>query len=166
MDSRDLAKKMRAASIDLMGAETLEAKQFAFDMALRIVIPAKNQPDRTSFRRISNWLVDCCNRGQFQEDIIFRRVLDFALEASGLGSRKQAAVELSVNMPRFRSRDECFIHLEKLDIDDLLLLSVYFETNASKLEDSIIGWQKYNKCNMREMAEKVVPRKKKKKRKV
>jgi len=96
MDSRELANQMRACGIDLTGAETLEAKQFAFDRALRIVIPAKNQSDRTSFRRISNWLVDCCSLGRFQEDIIFRRVLDFALEASGPGSRNPAAVFTSI----------------------------------------------------------------------
>lgn len=83
---------MQEQGISLTEADTLEDKQFAFGRALAIVIPPKDQSDRTSFRRISNWLVAGCRDGRFDEHIIFRQVIDFALEASGPESRNPAAV--------------------------------------------------------------------------
>lgn len=92
MDSITLRDRMCQQGISLTEAATLEDKQFAFDRTLVIIIPPKNQSDRTSFRRISNWLVQGCRDGQFDEHIIFRRVTDFALEASCPESRNPAAV--------------------------------------------------------------------------
>lgn len=92
MDQRTLSEKMRSAKIDLVGAVTLQEKQLAFDRTLAIIIQPKNQSDRTSFRRISHWLVEKCRAGVFNEAVIFRRVIDFALEASGPASRNPAAV--------------------------------------------------------------------------
>ncbi len=96
MDQRTLSEKMRIAGIDLAGAATLQEKQFAFDKALKILIRPRNQSDRTSFRKISRWLVESCQVGRFDENIIFRRVIDFALEASGPESRNPAAVFTSI----------------------------------------------------------------------
>ena len=87
---------MRAQGINLAGAATLEEKQMAFDRTLRILIYPKNQSDRTSFRRISRRLLEGCLRGDFEQDVIFRRVIDFALEASGPQSRNPAAVFTSI----------------------------------------------------------------------
>jgi len=87
---------MREQGINLTEAVSLEDKQFAFDRTLKIIIPPKNQSDRTSFRRISSWLVQGCLDGRFDENIIFRRVIDFALEASCPQSRNPAAVFTSI----------------------------------------------------------------------
>ena len=74
-----------------MDTTSLRKEQLAFDMALREVIFPKNQSDRTSFRNISNWLVERCQAGVYDEGI-FRRVLDYAVEAAGPSSRNPAAV--------------------------------------------------------------------------
>ncbi len=87
---------MRIAGIDLAGAVSLQEKQFAFDRALAILIRPRNQSDRTSFRKISRWLVENCQAEIFDENVIFRRVIDFALEASGPESRNPAAVFTSI----------------------------------------------------------------------
>lgn len=92
MDQIQLTKLMRANGIDLLDADTLDAKRIAFGRALRLVIKPRNQSDRTSFRKIERWLVENCESGVFDYENIFRRVLDFALEASGPESRNPAAV--------------------------------------------------------------------------
>jgi hypothetical protein len=74
-----------------MDTTSLRKEQLAFDMALREVIVPKNQSDRTSFRNISNWLVERCQAGIYDEGI-FRRVLGYAVEAAGPSSRNPAAV--------------------------------------------------------------------------
>jgi len=92
MDQIQLAKLMRENDIDLLNADSIEAIRIAFGRALRLVIKPRNQSDRTSFRKIEKWLVKGCKSGRFDENSIFRRVLDFALEASGPESRNPAAV--------------------------------------------------------------------------
>ena len=74
-----------------MDTTSLRKEQLAFDMALRKVIVPKNQSDRTSFRNLSNWLVERCQAGIYDEGI-FRRVLGYAVEAAGPSSRNPAAV--------------------------------------------------------------------------
>ena len=92
MNTITLRRQMQKAGIDLVQAGSLSEKSLAFERALRIVIPPRDQSDRTSFRRLTNWLYDGCASGVFDEHVIFRRVLDFALEASGPSSRNPAAV--------------------------------------------------------------------------
>jgi len=96
MDEVTLKRKMRENSLDLNTADTIEAKALVFERALKIVIKPRNQSDRTCFRDLTNWLSAECNRGAFDSDTIFRRILDFALEASGPGSRNPAAVFMSI----------------------------------------------------------------------
>jgi hypothetical protein len=96
MNSITLRKEMEKSGINLANADCLEEKQLAFERALKIVIPPKDQSDRTSFRNISNWLAQGCLSNKFNEYIIFRRVLDFALEASSPSSRNPAAVFTSI----------------------------------------------------------------------
>ena len=96
MDECTLKFKMRERGIDLVTAETIEEKALLFDRALRMVIPPKDISDNVTFRNISNWLVKECKRSRFDEHSIFRRVLDFALEASGPKSRIPAAVFMSI----------------------------------------------------------------------
>ena len=92
MDEITLKKTMKQMGLDIVSDQSLESRALAFERALKIAIPPRDQSDRTSFRRITNWLKDGCNSGGFDEHVIFRRVLDFALEASGPGSRNPAAV--------------------------------------------------------------------------
>lgn len=96
MDSITLHRELTKRGINLTGADSLEEKQLTFERALQIVIPPRDQSDRTSFRKISNWLVGRCLSNKFNEHIVFRRVLDFALEASGPRSRNPAAVFTSI----------------------------------------------------------------------
>jgi len=92
MNSITLRKEMEKRGINLATADCLEERQLAFDRALQIVVPPRDQSDRTSFRNISKWLAEGCRSDKFNEHVIFRRVLDFALEASGPSSRNPAAV--------------------------------------------------------------------------
>lgn len=96
MDEITFIKRMREKDLDLTVAETIEEKSLMFQRALKIIIPPRNQSDRTCFRAVNKWLVAQCEAGEFDADIIFRRILDFALEASGPGSRNPAAVFMSI----------------------------------------------------------------------
>lgn len=96
MDEINLRSKMKKQGLDLNAAETIEEKALVFERALKIVIKPRNQSDRTCFRDLTSWLSAQCNSGQLDGDTVFRRVLDFALEASGPGSRNPAAVFMSI----------------------------------------------------------------------
>lgn len=96
MDECTLKRKMRESGIDLVGAETLDEKSLQFARALKIVIPPKDVSDRVTFHRVTSWLTRNCKLHRFDEDTIFRRVLDFAVEASGPKSRNPAAVFISI----------------------------------------------------------------------
>ena len=87
---------MKAEGIDLLSATSLNERTLEFERALRLVIPPKDVSDRTTFRNISNWLRNQCQLDVFDEHTIFRRVLDFALEASGPTSRNPAAVFITI----------------------------------------------------------------------
>ncbi len=92
MNDLQLKRELLVHGIDLVAAETIDEKAIQFQRALRIVIVPKYVSDMTSFRNITKWLVDNCRSERFDKDTIFRRVLDFALEASGPKSRSPAAV--------------------------------------------------------------------------
>ncbi len=96
MNSITLRKEMEKRGLNLIDASCLEERQLVFERALQIIIPPKDQSDRASFRNISNWLAEGCLSNKFNEHVIFRRVLDFALEASGPSSRNPAAVFTSI----------------------------------------------------------------------
>jgi hypothetical protein len=96
MNEIDLKHRMREQGLDLNKAETLDEKVLVFERTLKIVISPRNQSDRTGFRNLTNWLRDSCKAKIFDMDCIFRRVLDFALEASGPGSKNPAAVFMSI----------------------------------------------------------------------
>lgn len=96
MNESTLKQRMRAEGMDLFGAETLGEKALIFGHALKMVIPPKDVSDRTTFRNITRWLTDQCRSGAFDEHIIFRLVLDFAIEASGPKSRNPAAVFITI----------------------------------------------------------------------
>jgi hypothetical protein len=96
MNEIELVHQMRSAGLDLNMAETVEEKALVFERALKIVIKPKSLSDKTGFRNLTSWLMAGCNAKRFDKDSIFRRVMDFALEASGPGSRNPAAVFMSI----------------------------------------------------------------------
>ncbi len=96
MDEIKLRKILLERGIDIVNAETIEQKSLEFERALRIIIRPRNVSDRTSFRNITQWLTKKCKDGKFNENAIFRRVIDFALEASGPKSRNPAAVFIAI----------------------------------------------------------------------
>jgi hypothetical protein len=96
MNERDLIGKMNEQGLDLNKAETLDEKVLVFERTLKIVIQPRNQSDRTGFRNVTNWLRDECKLNRLDSGSIFRRVLDFAIEASGPGSKNPAAVFMSI----------------------------------------------------------------------
>jgi len=96
MTEIDLVRKMKEAGLDLNAAETIEEKALVFERALRLVIRPKDYSDGTCFRNVTRWLKTESEAGRLDANIIFRRVLDFALEASGPGSKNPAAVFMSI----------------------------------------------------------------------
>lgn len=65
--------------------------QMYFNEVLRQIIRPRDQSDRTSFRKISNWLVRGINEGKFSSEI-FDVVLGYAREANKPECRNPAAV--------------------------------------------------------------------------
>ena len=96
MDTITLRQRLQAAGIDLAEPNSLEQRAFNFERALKIVLPPRDISDRTSFRRMTDWLATKCRAGEFDERIIFQRVIDFALEASWPKSRNPHAVFTSI----------------------------------------------------------------------
>jgi len=96
MNEIDLINRMREAGLNLNEAHTIEEKALIFERTLKMVIKPVGQSDRTCFHNVTRWLKVECADGRFDINVIFRRVLDFALEASGPGSKKPAAVFVSI----------------------------------------------------------------------
>jgi hypothetical protein len=96
MNEIELVRKMKDAGLDLNAAETVEEKALVFERALKLVIRPKDFSDGTCFRNVTRWLKTEAEAGRVSANIIFRRVLDFALEASGPGSKNPAAVFMSI----------------------------------------------------------------------
>lgn len=71
----------------------VRSRSLMFNEALVNIIKPRSQSDRTCFRNVTNWLVEGCARGRFNEQI-FERVLDYAREA--LSGRKPAAVFMAL----------------------------------------------------------------------
>ncbi len=74
---------------------SLPQMRLYFDDQLRKIIRPRNQSDRTSFRRIGNWLVRGISDKKFGSEI-FEIVLGYAVEAAGPESRNPAAVFMSI----------------------------------------------------------------------
>ncbi|MCP4610503.1 MAG: hypothetical protein GY845_17480 [Planctomycetes bacterium] len=96
MDEVHLAKLMRSNGLDLNEAESLEEKCLIMERVLKYVLKPRNISDRTSIRNLIGWLKTKCEDGTFNDKAIFRRVIDFALEASGPKSKNQMAVFMSI----------------------------------------------------------------------
>jgi len=92
MNDLQLKREMNIHGIDLLSADTIEEKALQFQRALKIVLVPRDVSDKTSHRNVTNWLIKNCQSGRFDPNIIFRRVLDFALESSGPTSRCPGAV--------------------------------------------------------------------------
>jgi uncharacterized protein YdaU (DUF1376 family) len=74
-----------------------------FNEALVNIIQPRTQSDRTCFHNVTNWLVEGCARGRFNE-AIFARVLDYAKEARrGL---RPAAVFMALLKKELRYKQE------------------------------------------------------------
>ncbi len=73
----------------------LKHQAFEFIEALREIIRPRNQSDRTTFRRLSEFLTDGIKSGKYTE-AIFGLVLEFAKEAAGPTSRNPAAVFVTI----------------------------------------------------------------------
>jgi len=76
----------------MTNSNTLRKNQITvYDNLCRIIHP-RNQSDRTSFRRITKWIIKKCEDGTYTEEEISARVFDFAKEANNPKSRNPAAV--------------------------------------------------------------------------
>jgi hypothetical protein len=75
---------------------TLNQRTAHLEKALRIVLPPKDQSDRTCFRKVAAWLGEKCSAELFNPDEVLPRVIDFALEASSPGANNSHAVFMSI----------------------------------------------------------------------
>lgn len=75
--------------------KTIEQQVLMFHEKLITIIPPRDQSDRTSFNRISNWLLRRIQDKVFQPEVL-EKVLRYAQEASGPDSRNPAAVFMSI----------------------------------------------------------------------
>ena len=73
----------------------LRIKAVEFVEELRTIIRPQNQSDRTTFRRLAEFLAAGVETGRFNERI-WGLVLEFAKEAAGPKSRNPAAVFVSI----------------------------------------------------------------------
>lgn len=73
----------------------LKSKALKFVEELRTIIKPRSQSDRTTFRRLAEFLSEGIESGKFGESI-FSLVLEFAKEAAGPKSRNPAAVFVSI----------------------------------------------------------------------
>lgn len=96
MDEIQFIKKLKERGIDLNRNCSLAERALDFDRALKMIIKPKDVSDTITFRNLNKFLVDSCKTLKFEEHSIFRRVLDFALEASGPKSRNPAAVFMAI----------------------------------------------------------------------
>ena len=96
MNEQTLMGLMKKRGINLVGDMSLEERALAWQRAVRIVIEPKDVSDQTCIRNISRWLIEKVNANVFNEHEIFRRVLDFAIEASGPNSKNQYAVFMHI----------------------------------------------------------------------
>ena len=73
-----------------------------FNDALANIIPPRTRSDRTCFRNVTNWLVEGCAAGRFNDEI-FGRVLDLAKEARG--GRRPPAVFMALMKKELRYKN-------------------------------------------------------------
>ncbi len=74
-----------------------------FNEALANIIPPRTRSDRTCFRNVTNWLVEGCAAGRFNNEI-FGRVLDLAKEARC--GRRPPAVFMALMKKELRYKNE------------------------------------------------------------
>jgi len=96
MNELELAGRMRQAGLNLTAAKNNAERGMILEKAIRMIIPPRSVSDSTGFRRVCDWVVAGAEAGVLDEYTIFRRVLDFALEASSPMSRNPAAVFMSI----------------------------------------------------------------------
>jgi len=82
---------LSASSSDSLRTEQL--KSLHFNDALSRIIPPASRSDRTCFRNVTNWLVEGCATGKFNDEI-FERVLGYAKQARQ--GKKPAAVFMAI----------------------------------------------------------------------
>jgi hypothetical protein len=96
MDEIHLAKMMRSNGLDLNEAESLDEKCLIMERTLKYVLKPRDISDRNTIRNLIAWLKTKCEDNTFNDKAIFRRVIDYALEASGPKSKKPMAVFMSI----------------------------------------------------------------------
>ncbi|MHC4258879.1 MAG: DUF1376 domain-containing protein [Planctomycetota bacterium] len=77
----------------LSSSSSVRVQGLNFYEALTALIMPRTQSDRTCFRNVTNWLIEGCATGRFDERI-FERVLDYAKEATT--GRNPAAVFMTL----------------------------------------------------------------------
>jgi len=73
-----------------------------FNEVLANITPPRTRSDRTCFRNVTNWLVEGCAAGRFNDEI-FGRVLDLAKEARG--GRRPPAVFMALMKKELRYKN-------------------------------------------------------------
>jgi uncharacterized protein YdaU (DUF1376 family) len=95
--SNEIEKESKASSNTNSAEQSLSSsssvRALNFNTALGRILRPRSQSDRTCFANVTNWLVEGCATGRFDERI-FERVLDYAREAKN--GRNPAAVFMAL----------------------------------------------------------------------
>jgi len=96
MNEHKLKELMKHQGISLIGDLSIDERALEWQRAVKIVLRPKDHSDRQCIRNLSTWLIEKCKNDSFDENEVFRRVLDFAIEASGPESRNPYAVFMNI----------------------------------------------------------------------
>ncbi|MCP4612864.1 MAG: hypothetical protein GY845_29575 [Planctomycetes bacterium] len=96
MEERQLFNWMVKNNLSFLDQVTLESKLITFERVIRHVIKPKDVSDRTTIRNISKWIKRQCETGKQNENEIFRRLVDYMIEASGPACRNPMAVFITI----------------------------------------------------------------------
>ena len=92
---KKIAKLAKQRQYQVPEGKSLNELTFWFNAQLKSIIRPRDISDRTSFRRIGNWISMGIRDGDFGNEM-FETVLKYAKEAAGPKSRNPAAVFTSI----------------------------------------------------------------------
>jgi hypothetical protein len=95
MTELELRRVMIARGLSVLDGDDAERLRH-FEKTLRIILPPKSVSDRTCLGRVVGWVRFGCKSERFDINVILRRIIDFALEASGPGAKNPHAVFMSI----------------------------------------------------------------------
>ena len=96
MEERQLYNWMIQNNLSFLDEVPLEQKIHTLERVMRYVIKPKDKSDRTTQRRIAEWVKMKIEIKQMGEIELFRRMVDYLLESTSEGVRNPMAVFITI----------------------------------------------------------------------